>query len=291
MLRSMTGFGRGNFIVGQREYLCEIRTINHRYCDISIKMPRIYSCLENKIREVINQKIARGKVEVSIWVEDYGTEGRRVQLDEGLVDLYMEAFSLLKQKYNLNDEINLLLISRMPDIFTIKYEKDEDTVWKEMKQAVDQAIDNLIKMREEEGERLKKDLVEKIATLKKLVNQIEIRAPMVVEDYRNRLQSRIKEILVDFPAEEGRLELEVAIFAERCNIDEELVRLKSHIEQMYKTLEMEQPVGRKLDFLIQEMNREINTIGSKANNLEITKIVVEVKSEIEKIREQIQNLE
>ncbi len=292
MIRSMTGFGRGTYSLDGREYHVEIKTVNHRYSDISIRISKAYSYLESKIREELGKKIIRGKVDVNVWVDDYGTRGRTVLLDEGLADLYMNSLEKLKQRYAINEEVSLSLISRFPDVLRVKKEEDdEDVVWSELKQALTQSVDALIVMREREGSQLKNDILEKTANLNTYVSQIESRASLVVNEYRTRLNYRVKDILGDTMVDEGRLEVEVALFADRCSIEEEITRLKSHIKQLNHSLEDGQAVGRKLDFLVQEMNREVNTIGSKANDLEITKVVVEAKSEIEKVREQIQNIE
>ena len=292
MIKSMTGFGRGSYTKEGREYLIEIKTVNHRYSDISVRISRTYSYLEPKIREILSKKVVRGKIDVNVWVEDYGTSGRNVLLDEGLSDLYIDALNKIKQKYDISEEISLSLVSRFPDILKLKKEDDdEDMIWNEMKTALDQAIDSLIQMREKEGYQLKIDILEKSSNLDRYITGIESRAPHVVIDYKTKLQNRIKDIIGNAQLDEGRLEIEVALFADRCSIEEEITQFKSHIKQLNQIVEINEPIGRKLDFLIQEFNREINTIGSKANDLEITKIVVEAKSEIEKIREQIQNIE
>lgn len=292
MVRSMTGFGRGNIVKDGREYLVEIRTVNHRYLDTSIRMSRAYSYLEGKIREAVNKRLARGKVDISIFIDDYGIRGRSVLLDEGLADLYIDALKKLKQRYSLNDDVSLSLITRIPDILKVRKEdEDEDTVWNELLEALNLSIDSLITMREKEGNQLKNDIMQKAEVLSTLLVKIEERAPAVVVEYKEKLLSRIKELMSDGSVDEGRLELEVALFADRCSIAEEITRFKSHIKQLTQALEAGQSIGRKLDFLVQEMNREVNTIGSKANDLDITKTVVEMKSEIEKIREQIQNIE
>lgn len=292
MVRSMTGFGRGIFVNNGREYLVEIKTVNHRYTDISIRISRAYSYLESKIRECISKKIFRGKVDVNVWIEDYGVSGRNVLLDEGLADLYVDALKKARQKYGIDEDISLSLIARFPDVLKVKKEEDdEEVLWNELQNALNQSIDSLIKMREKEGIQLKNDLFEKAKNIEGMVLQIESKAPLVVSDYRIKLQNRIKEILGGANIDEGRLELEVALFADKCSIEEEITRLRSHLRQLRHFLDADQAVGRKLDFLIQELNREINTIGSKANDIEITRVVVEVKSEIEKIREQVQNIE
>ncbi len=292
MIRSMTGFGRGVFVREGREYLVEIKTVNHRYMDISIRLPRAYNYLEGKIRESLSRRIVRGKVDVSVWIDDFGTTGRTVLLDEGLADLYVDSLKKIRQRYDINEEISLSLLCRFPEVLRVKKEEeDEDTVWNELQVALTEAADSLITMREEEGTQLKSDLLDKTVVLDELVSGVEARASSIVLDYRTRLQNRIKDLLADTKIDEGRLEIEVALFADRCSVEEEVIRLRSHTEQFRQILSSSQVVGRKLDFVIQEMNREINTIGSKANNLEITKMVVEAKSEIEKMREQVQNIE
>ena len=292
MVKSMTGFGRGMYSKDGREYLVEIKSVNHRYLDTSVRTSRAYGYLEGKIREILIKKISRGKVDINVWIDDFGTNGRTVLLDEGLADLYINALNKIKQKYSVNEEISISLVSRFPDILRVKKEEnDEEGIWSELQEALSQAVESMLVMREREGAQLKNDILEKTGNIVALISQVEVRSPMVVCDYRTKLQSRIKDIIGGTQVEEGRLELEIALFADRCSIEEEITRLKSHIKQVEQTLESDQAVGRKLDFLVQEMNREINTIGSKANDLEITKIVVEAKSEIEKIREQIQNIE
>lgn len=292
MVRSMTGFGRGTSTENGREYLVEIKTVNHRYLDTSIRITRAYSFLENRVRETISKKIVRGKVDISIWIEEFGTSGRTMLLDEGLVNLYIDSLNKIKQKYGINEEISLSLVSRFPDVLKVrKEEDDEETIGRELEKALNEAVASLIQMREREGLQLKNDILEKTQNLLSMVSQIETRAPDVIVEYKTKFKGRIKEHLGDVSMDEGRLEMEVALFADRCSIEEEITRLKSHIKQVKQVLDGGEAVGRKLDFLVQEMNREINTIGSKANDLEITKLVVESKSEIEKIREQIQNIE
>lgn len=294
MIRSMTGFGRGRAQADGREFLVEIKTVNHRYCDIYIKLPRQISFLEDKVREVIGKSISRGKVDVFINYEDFSEDSKNILIDEGLAKTYIKSVEYLRDKYGLKDDISVSLIAKFPDILKVeKPEEDEEKIWNLLYEALSHALDSLISMRETEGEGLKNDLLERTDAIEKVVQEISIRAPEVVKEYKCKLENRIKEILEQQVIDENRLAMEVAIFADRCNIDEELVRLESHINQLRQTLnsDSDTPVGRKLDFLIQEMNREINTIGSKANDLSITQSVVEIKSELEKIREQIQNIE
>lgn len=292
MIRSMTGFGRGESRGDGKDFSVEIKTVNHRYSDIFIKMPRQISYLEDKIRSTISKELSRGKIDVYVSFEDYSEDSKSVLIDEPLARAYIKAVELLKNEYSLKDDISVSLIAKFPDVLKVeKVEQDENSLWQVLKAALDNAVASLISMREMEGEGLKKDVLEKTACIEKNLNEITARAPEVVKEYRQKLESRIKELLEQQTIDENRLAMEVAIFADRCSIDEEILRLGSHIKQLREALELDIPVGRKLDFLIQEMNREINTIGSKANDLTITRYVVDVKSEIEKIREQIQNIE
>jgi len=292
MIRSMTGFGRGMSQEDGMEFLVEIKTVNHRYSDIYIKMPRQLSFLEDKVRETVNKSLSRGKIDVFISYEDHGEDSKSVIVDESLAKAFIDAAVQLRDRFGLVDDISVSLVSKFPDVFRVeKVEKDENKLWNLLKAALDEALQSLIAMREVEGEGLKNSLLEKAANIEAAIKQIELRCPDVVKEYKQKLENRIKELIEQQTIDENRLAMEVAFFADRCSIDEEIVRLVSHINQLREALSMQQPVGRKLDFLIQEMNREINTIGSKANDLTITKFVVEVKSEIEKMREQVQNIE
>jgi len=292
MIRSMTGYGRGEYENGGRKYVVEIKTVNHRYADIFVKVPRQISFIEDRVRQTVSKSLSRGKIDVYVNYESNEENSKLVLIDEVLAESYINAVRFLKDNFGLQDDISTSLISRFPDVLKVeKAEEDVDEIWEGLKIALDEAINCVIKMRENEGEGLKRDFLKKAAYVESLVEEISKRAPEVVKDYKQRLETRIKELLEQQTIDESRLAMEVAIFADRCSIDEELVRIKSHINQLREILDMDQPIGRKLDFLIQEMNREINTIGSKANDLIITKNVIEIKSEIEKIREQIQNVE
>lgn len=292
MIKSMTGFGRGVSKEEGMEFVAEIKTVNSRYLDAFIKLPRQISYLEDKVRELVSKNVSRGKMDIYVTYENNGDEGNNVSLDEPLAKAYITAAEQLRDKFGLKDDITVSLITRFPDVLKVeKVQQDEESVWRVLKSAIEDALKSLIEMRENEGQGLKKSLLEKAAYIESVLNEIILRAPNVVNEYKAKLENRIKELLDQHAVDESRIAVEVAIFADRCSIDEEIVRLGSHIRQMREALDMEQPVGRKLDFLVQEMNREINTIGSKANDLTITKYVVDVKSEIEKIREQIQNIE
>lgn len=292
MIRSMTGFGRGDYQLDGREFLVEIKTVNHRYSDVFIKMPRQVGFLEDKVRELVSKAVSRGKIDVYVTFNNSGDDSKFVSFDEALAKTYIAAVEALRDKFGLKDDISVSLISKYPDVLKVEQtEEDEGKLWSILKIAVENALGSLVAMRENEGEGLKSDLLARVDYIEKILKDIRQHAPEVVSDYKARLEARIRDLMDQQSVDENRLATEVALFADRCSIDEETVRLASHLGQMRDTLSLQQPVGRKLDFLIQEMNREINTIGSKANDLSITRNVVEIKSEIEKLREQIQNIE
>ncbi len=293
MVRSMTGFGRGTFSDSGKEFTVEIKSVNHRYIDFYIKLPRQIAFLEERVREIVSKSIYRGKVDIFISFEDRSEDSKSVTLDEALADAYIQAIEKLKVKYNLADDISVSLVSRLPDVLRIeKNEDDEEQLWKVLYNALVAAISSLIQMREKEGNELRESLLQKADNMQEIIKHISERSPEVVSEYKLKLENRIKDLLNQQTIDENRIAMEVAIFADRCSIDEELVRLGSHLSQLRDILSIQQqPVGRKLDFLVQEINREINTIGSKSNDIIITKNVLELKSETEKIREQIQNIE
>ena len=292
MIKSMTGFGRGEVSQDGKEFTVEIKTVNHRYSDVFIKMPRQISFLEDKVRELVGKTVSRGKIDVFVSYYNYSEDSKHVSFDESLAKAYISAVETLRDKYGLTDDITVSLISKYPDILKVEQEEeDEELLWSLLRDATVKALDALVRMREIEGEGLKNVLLERADYIESIIGEINKRAPEVPKDYKLKLSARIKDLLDQQVVDENRLAPEVAIFADRCSIDEELVRLASHISQLRDAFTLSVPIGRKLDFLVQEMNREINTIGSKANDLSITKNVVEIKSEIEKIREQIQNIE
>lgn len=295
MIRSMTGFGRGEYSDGKRNVICEIRTVNHRYADISVKMPKRYSFAEEKIKALIKERVRRGKVEVSIIVENLTEGDITIRLNSPVAQQYIENLKELKERYGLTGEIDLKLVSSMPDVLkAIPDVEDEEEVTAVICESVKAAVSRLDEMRTTEGAKLAEDLLMRGELIREIVKKIEKRAPLVAEEYREKLEARIRELVedkVDIPAD--RILVEAAVFADKANITEELVRLDSHMMQLkaFLTESSEGTVGKKLDFLVQEMNREANTIGSKANDLEITSLMLETKSEIEKIREQVQNIE
>lgn len=292
MIKSMTGFGRGDCLLDGNNFTVELKTVNHRYCDVFIKIPKQMSFLEDKARDFITRNISRGKIDVYISYENSSEDSREVVFDETLVNAYKKALITLRDDYSLKDDITVSLLSGFPNVLKIqKADQDEEMLWKVLGTALQNAMTTLVAMRENEGKKLKENIIEKINTIENTLLNVKTHSPQVVKDYKQKLQTRVTEILDQRVPDEARLAMEVAIFADRCSIDEEIVRLSSHINQVRQTLSLEEPVGRKLDFLIQEMNREVNTIGSKANDLSITKDVVNIKCELEKVREQIQNIE
>ena len=292
MVLSMTGYGRCEHIDENRKIVIDIRSVNSRYCDISVKAPRAYGYLEDKIKETVSGEISRGKVEVFVYIENYTNEDKVVSLDHVLAENYYNVLKELKETYNLRNDICLSDLARFSDIFiTRQQEEDKDKVWEMVSACLNGAVEDFVAMRLREGERLRENLVSRAAKVQGLISEIETRTPQIVKEYSKKLKERMTELLGSFQIDESRLLTEVGIMADRVCIDEELVRLKSHFKELEKILALSEPVGRKLDFLVQEINRETNTIGSKANDFGIAKHVVEIKSEIEKLREQIQNIE
>lgn len=292
MIRSMTGYGRSQQTLDGREILVEIKSVNHRYFEFSARVPRAYGYLEEKLKSFLQGKVSRGKVEMSVTI--YNIEGKDalIEVNGSIAKGYVDALRRANETLELKDDITLSNLIRLPDIFNvIKNTEDEEVIWNDVKIAAEEALNNFVSMRETEGVKLREDVEQRLDYIEKLVEKVEQRSPMVTAAYRERLYNKLSEILNDKKIDEQRILTEAAIFSEKTAVDEETVRLKSHINQFRNLLEAGEPVGRKLDFLIQEFNRESNTIGSKAQDVEITKIVVELKSEIEKIREQIQNIE
>ncbi len=294
MIKSMTGFGRGEYSDGKRNVTAEIRTVNHRYADITVKMPKRYSFAEETVKSIVKQKIRRGKAEVSIIFENLTEADITVRLNEPVAEQYLKNLQELQKDFGLAGEIDIRLMASMPDVMkAVPDVEDEDEIVAVICEAVRRAADANDAMRLTEGQRLAEDLLERGELVRSIVSRIETRAPLVAEEYVQKLRDRIAELLegaAEVPEE--RILTEAAIFADKANITEELVRLDSHMKQLHEILTTSDgPVGKKLDFLVQEMNREANTIGSKANDLEITSLMLETKSEIEKIREQVQNIE
>ena len=293
MAISMTGFGRGEFKNDNYHFLIECKTINHKYCDINVRLPRKISFLEDKIRNYVKNFVKRGRVDLYIKLDLIGSEDVNLKFDDKLATQYVNILKEIKEKFDLQDDISVMNVAKFPDIVKCEErEEDEDLYWSMLREALDIALEKLGQMRQEEGKKLAEDTLERCDILKNIVNEIETYSDTVVDEYKEKLITRINEIL-DNPSivDENRLAQEIAIFADKSNITEEIVRFRSHIEQLKNTVVKNESIGRKIDFLIQEMNREVNTMGSKSSNINITNLVVEVKSELEKIREQIQNIE
>lgn len=298
MPKSMTGYGRAQMLENGRDVLVEIRAVNHRYYEFSARLPRTCMYLEEKLKAFLNGKIARGKVEVSVTITRPDGKDALIAVNRSVAEGYVHALRQLNAEKGeegkewLEDDIRLSTLLRLPDVFTVtKAQEDENVIWQQVAQVTENALDGFLSMRRCEGERLAEDLLAKLDGLEQMLAQIESIAPGVAESYRERLFAKLTELMKDTNIDQQRVLTEAAIFAEKTAIDEETVRLHSHIAQFRGLLAEDAPVGRKLDFLVQEMNREVNTIGSKAQELSITRLVVDMKSEIEKIREQIQNIE
>lgn len=294
MLKSMTGFGRGEYLDQDHRFVVEIKAVNHRYNEIVIRMPKNLGSLEDKIRRLVSNQLARGRIDIFISVDEYGEKHRSVRVDKELAMAYHNAIEDLAGLLNLPAADSVFSIARYPDVLKIEeVSEDISLLWPKLEKAIEVAIANLIKMRLTEGGNMHRDLIGRVDKLTEYVSVLEERSPKLLEEYRAKLFTRMKELLnaVGSDPDETRLLQEVAIYADRTNFTEELVRLRSHLSQFRDNLFSNEAVGRKLDFISQEINREANTIGSKANDFSIANIVVEIKSEIEKVREQIQNIE
>ena len=292
MIKSMTGFGRGHRVLNGRDITVEIRSVNHRYYEFSSRLPRSLGYIEEKLKSLLQGRISRGKVEVSVLLSNVEAADEKITINHEIVKDYLDAMRSVKDEFGLTDDLSLSNLLRIPDAFTVvKTQTDEEQLWEDIKSTAEEALEHFISMRENEGARMKQDILSRLDKIEEWVGVVETRSPMMVEDYRKRLYDKMCEVLNTTNIDEGRILLEAGIFSEKTAVDEETVRLRSHIAQFRSMLESGEPVGRKLDFLVQEMNRETNTIGSKVQDIEVTRIVVDQKSEIEKIREQIQNIE
>ena len=291
MIKSMTGYGKSSLDINSREYQVEMRTVNHKYIDINIKIPKIISYLEEDIRKEISKNIKRGKVDITIGFENYSKDGNNVKINTSLAKMYIENLRKLAEEENLSSNIEVTDISRLPDVLIIKNDLDENQIKNELLSAVRDSINQLKLMRENEGKRISEDIKLKISQIESKIQEIFTLSTGLIDEYVVKLEARIKELLKTEDIDKSRLMQEVVIYADKCSVEEEITRLKSHILQLRNLLETNEPTGKKMDFLIQEMNRETNTIGSKANSLEITNRVVDIKTILEDIREQIQNIE
>ena len=292
MVTSMTGYGRSQQSIDGRDITVEIKSVNHRYFEFSARVPRAFGYLEEKLKGYLQGKISRGKVEAGVTVVDTGAAHTAVDINHELAASYINAMRVTGEKLSLQDDLTVSSLMRFSDLFSVhRVQEDEETIWTEVRLVADGAIERFIAMRATEGERLKADILERLESIESRVAAVAEQSPRTEAAYRERLTAKIREVLEDRQIDETRIVTEAAIFADKIAVDEETVRLRSHIAQLRQMLESGSPVGRKADFLIQEFNREANTIGSKCQNADIAKVVGDLKSEIEKIREQIQNIE
>ena len=292
MIKSMTGFGRAELEENDRRFTVEIKSVNHRYLDVNIKMPKKLNFFESSIRGLLKEYIQRGKVDVFITYEDFSRNHATVSYHEDVARDYMKYLDLMAEQFGLENDVRLSVLSRYPEVFTMEdAEVDESTLWKSLEKAIRQAAQMFVDSRIKEGETLREDLIGKLDGMLEHVEYIEKRSPELVEEYKTRIYDKVRELLSDSQIEDNRILMEVTLFADKICVDEETVRLKSHIETTRQILQDGGAIGRKLDFMAQEMNREANTTLSKANSLDISNHAIELKTEIEKIREQIQNIE
>ena len=291
MIKSMTGYGRAKLSKDDREYQIEIKSVNHRYLDISVRIPKQLSYLEETIKKEIAKKVKRGKIDVFVTFENNSLEGKEIKINTELAKAYIDELKKLAEKENILSDIQVTEISKYPDVLNIQSSQDDEKITEEVLETITIATDNLVQMRETEGNKISEDLLKRLNIINKKVEEIAKLSTGLIEEYVVRLEERINEILKNQEIDKTRLAQEVVIYADKCSIEEEVTRLNSHISQFKNLLNSNEAIGKKLDFIIQEMNRETNTIGSKANNLEITNGVIDIKTEIENIREQVQNIE
>ena len=292
MLKSMTGYGRAQKILNGRDILVEIRSVNHRYYEYSSRIPRAYNYIDEKLKALLKSSISRGKVEIAVTINNIEGKDTEIAINKGIAEGYVQALRSISDELGLEDDLTLSKLMKLPDVFTVqKTPDDEEQVWSDVAEVADEAVSKFVEMRTTEGQKLKTDITAKADGILRSVMEVERLSPITVENYRARLYKKLSELLENKDIDEQRILTESAVFAEKIAVDEETVRLRSHVSQLKNMLNSDEAVGRKLDFIVQEMNREVNTIGSKAQDLNITKIVVDMKAEIEKIREQIQNIE
>ncbi len=292
MIRSMTGFGRSTEQINNLDVTVEIKAVNHRYFEFSCRMPKAYQFLEESLKALCQKSITRGKIELSVMIEDNSENSMVVEVNDAYANAYINALKLLSKKYRIKNDVKVSTLAGNTDIFkTRRTQLPDEQVEEAVTVVTQKAIESFVSMRETEGERLKADILSRTETILKKVEAVEERSPETVKAYREKLEQKVRDLLADAKVDEQRLITETAIFADKVAVDEETVRLRSHIKQLCNLLDGSEPVGKKLDFIVQEMNRETNTIGSKAQDVRIAHIVVDIKSEIEKIREQIQNIE
>ncbi len=291
MIKSMTGFGRATYEVDGRTYTVEIKSVNHKYNDINIRLPRFLNSIEDELRKQIQANISRGKIDVFINFDNYSDKGYNIKINRNLAKEYLTELKSLADETGVPFELSVIDVSKLPDILKMEEDGDEELIAKELKVALSEALKNFVDMRTKEGEKLAEDMKKRVDWIEVKVGEIAKFSSTLVEEYIEKLETRVKELMKTDVVDETRLAQEIVIYSDKCSIEEELTRLKSHISQFNELLKGSSPIGKKFDFLVQEMNREVNTIGSKANCLEITNRVIDIKTEIENIREQIQNIE
>lgn len=294
MIKSMTGYGRATSVLDGKNYIIETKSVNHRGVEVAVRLPGMFASLETEIKKVIGQKLFRGRIEVYVRVESdlHGEVGEKLDANLPLIKHYYSLLNQVKQEFDLKDEITLSMIARLKDIFYYsECDVNLEKVWKHLQKILVNSIDFLIKMREKEGKLLHKDFVLRLNMIRDYLNALKLRVPQVVVEYQERLSRRVRELTDSLEIDESRLSQEVAIMAEKSDVTEEIVRFESHLSQFEEMLESNDPIGRKMDFLLQEMLREVNTAGSKSSDLNISHIVIEIKSELAKLREQVQNVE
>ena len=291
MIKSMTGYGKQSMEQNLREYQVEMKSVNHRYLDISIKMPKALSYLEDVVKKIISSNIKRGKIDVFITFTNNSTEGKEIKINTEIAKMYINELKKLADEEGILSNIEVTEISKYPDVLTIQNNMEDELIKKELEEVVTKTVQSLIQMRIAEGKKIYEDINKRLDKIKEIVEKISSLSTGLIDEYVVKLEGRIKELLGNQEIDEARLAQEVVIYADKCSIQEEVTRLRSHISQMKDLLNNDEAVGKKLDFLIQEMNRETNTIGAKSNNLEITNEVINIKTELEDIREQIQNIE
>ena len=291
MIKSMTGYGKQSMEQNLREYQVEIKSVNHRYLDISVKMPKALSYLEDVVKKIISSNIKRGKIDVFITFTNNSTEGKEIKINTEIAKMYINELKKLADEEGILSNIEVTEISKYPDVLTIQNNMEDELIKKELEEVVTKTVQSLIQMRIAEGKKIYEDIGQRLDKIKEIVEKISSLSTGLIDEYVVKLEGRIKELLGNQEIDEARLAQEVVIYADKCSIQEEVTRLRSHISQMKDLLNNDEAVGKKLDFIIQEMNRETNTIGAKSNNLEITNEVINIKTELEDIREQIQNIE
>ena len=293
MIRSMTSFGRSSSEEGEkRVFTVEMKSVNSRYLDINIRIPKTLISLEEEIRKMINNSLNRGKVDVFINLKNYNDGSGIPKVDINLAQGYLECLKEIETKLDVKNDISVMQIARFPEVITVVEEEDKiEEVWKELKPLINDSLDMMIGMREVEGNKLKEDILSKISVIEELVSKVEEFADTIPKAFKMKLEERVKELLGNVDIDESRIAMEVCMLADKATVDEEIIRLRSHINQVRETLNLNEPIGRKLDFIVQEMNRETNTIGSKSSDIQMTNIVIDIKNILEKIREQVQNIE